>query len=414
MILLPQVARQWSRAMRHAVLLHELAHVQRGDVLAQLVGRMACVLHWYHPLAWYALRKMRHEREQACDDAVVQAGEKPSDYAEQLVEVARLCVAPGGLSLAIAMAEGNSLERRLRSLFSTFPAATARCVAPVVLVLLLLGALIVGTLASIDPVAATADAVESTAALASAAAGDGPTVTESPAILTGEAARERLMQVRPQLTTNSHGLQFAVSYAPEKIAFVAGGRVPVDLYLRNGGSEALWLSFLLLDATFPPQLLNEHGDSVPLTVEFERFRYQPVVVALRPGDVCVIQSSGIGVGAGQHAPALETLTRGQYHLRYDLHVTALDRTGTELWKDQLVAQPLALEVVETVPQTPFVRTPGVPRQGHVSPEVLELLAPRFGAAARNIQLGVAVNSLKKSFAVGEPIPLTLLYRNVGN
>jgi beta-lactamase regulating signal transducer with metallopeptidase domain len=412
-ILLPRLARQWSQTMRHAVLLHELAHIQRGDVVAQLIARMACVLHWYHPLAWHALRKMRQEREQACDDAVVQAGEKASDYAEQLVEVARLCVTPGGLSLAIAMAEGNSLERRLKSLFDL--SRSHRPVRRIVVVaLLLLGAMLVGMLSSIDPVAATADAVEPEVELTPAATSNEPVVTESKSILTGDAARERLMQVRPQLMTNPHGIQFAVSYTPEKIAFLAGERVPVDLYLRNGGSDDIWLSFLQMDASFPPLLLNEQGDSVPLSVMHQRFAQPPVVVALRPGDVCVIQSSGIGVGAGQHAPALEPLTPGQYHLEYDLPVAALDRTGTKLWEDQLLARPLALEVVDTVPQQPFVRTTGVPHQGYVSPEVLELLAPRFGTAARNVQLGVAVNSLKKSFAVGESIPLTLLYRNVGD
>jgi beta-lactamase regulating signal transducer with metallopeptidase domain len=116
-VLLPKLARDWDESMQRTVLLHELAHVKRGDVLCQLIGRVACTLYWFHPLAWYGLRQLRLEGEQACDDAVVETGEKASDYAEQLLQVARLCCAPHGLTFGVAMAEGNSLERRVTSLF---------------------------------------------------------------------------------------------------------------------------------------------------------------------------------------------------------------------------------------------------------------------------------------------------------
>ncbi len=155
-VLLPQLARAWNEPMRRAVLIHELAHVQRGDVACQVLGRLTCVLYWFHPLAWFALRQLRQEREQACDDAVVQCGEKASDYAEQLLEVARLCCAPRGLSLGVAMAEGSSLERRVKSLFDS-----ARSHGPVrravALALLIVGVLSVGSIAIVQPVSISAD-----------------------------------------------------------------------------------------------------------------------------------------------------------------------------------------------------------------------------------------------------------------
>lgn len=117
-VLLPQQARTWSEPMRRAVLLHELAHVKRGDVMYQFLGRIACSIYWFHPLAWFALRQSRLEREHACDDAVVHSGEKASDYAQQLVDVARLYHRPEGLMLAVAMTRGD-LEQRLLGLFDT-------------------------------------------------------------------------------------------------------------------------------------------------------------------------------------------------------------------------------------------------------------------------------------------------------
>jgi beta-lactamase regulating signal transducer with metallopeptidase domain len=155
-VLLPSQARTWSEPLRRAVLLHELAHVQRGDVACQLLGRVACLLYWFHPLAWYGLRQLRQEREQACDDAVVQSGEKASDYAEQLLQVAKLCRAPDGLSLVVAMAEEGSLERRMISMFDT-----ARSHGPVsrilTLALLLASSLTLAVVAIVHPVSIGVD-----------------------------------------------------------------------------------------------------------------------------------------------------------------------------------------------------------------------------------------------------------------
>ncbi len=117
-VLLPTQARDWSEPLQRAVLLHELAHVQRGDVIFQLLGRLACAFYWFHPLAWWALNRLRLERELACDDVVVHAGERASDYAAQLLEVARMCRQPAGVPLlAVAMAQGSNLEHRVRTMF---------------------------------------------------------------------------------------------------------------------------------------------------------------------------------------------------------------------------------------------------------------------------------------------------------
>ncbi|MFN0053609.1 MAG: M56 family metallopeptidase, partial [Planctomycetales bacterium] len=116
-VMLPAAARGWAEPMRRVVLLHELAHVQRADVAYQLLARLACAVYWFHPLAWLALKRLRQDREQACDDAVIHTGEQPSTYAEQLLEVARLYCRPNGLTLAVEMARGSSLETRLRSMF---------------------------------------------------------------------------------------------------------------------------------------------------------------------------------------------------------------------------------------------------------------------------------------------------------
>ena len=116
-VLLPETARQWPSPRLKAVLLHELVHVQRHDLLAQTLAQAACCIYWFHPLVWLAARELRKEREAACDDAVLNRGLKPADYAAHLIELAR-SMAAGRASLADApaMAEASDLESRVRAL----------------------------------------------------------------------------------------------------------------------------------------------------------------------------------------------------------------------------------------------------------------------------------------------------------
>jgi beta-lactamase regulating signal transducer with metallopeptidase domain len=116
-ILLPPEADSWTINRRRAVLLHELAHVRRLDCLTQSIARTACALYWFNPLAWVAARRMRIERERACDDVVLLAGARASEYAVHLLEIARGLRAPRAAALAaMAMARPSQLEGRLMAI----------------------------------------------------------------------------------------------------------------------------------------------------------------------------------------------------------------------------------------------------------------------------------------------------------
>jgi beta-lactamase regulating signal transducer with metallopeptidase domain len=96
------------------VLLHELAHVKRWDWLTQLAARLACALYWWHPLAWVAARRLREERELACDDLVLAHGTVASTYAADLLEIARVFrVSPASALAGVAMARRSQLAGRL-------------------------------------------------------------------------------------------------------------------------------------------------------------------------------------------------------------------------------------------------------------------------------------------------------------
>jgi beta-lactamase regulating signal transducer with metallopeptidase domain len=113
LIMLPSSALFWTEDRRRAVMLHELAHIQRGDCRVQSLARAACVLYWFNPLVWVAAAGLRRERERACDDEVLRYGAQPSVYAAHLLDIARSLRRSFEPSTALAMARPSDLEGRL-------------------------------------------------------------------------------------------------------------------------------------------------------------------------------------------------------------------------------------------------------------------------------------------------------------
>jgi len=116
-ILLPADARTWAEADLRRALVHEIEHVHRGDWLTQVLARTVCAAYWFHPLAWSAWRQLSLEAERACDDAVVRSEER-TDYADQLVKLARRMKASSSPAL-VAMASRSDLSTRVTALLDT-------------------------------------------------------------------------------------------------------------------------------------------------------------------------------------------------------------------------------------------------------------------------------------------------------
>src|SRR5262249_11184407 len=115
-VLLPKEANKWSMECRWIVMAHELTHVKRRDCLMQALAQLACAVSWFNPLVWFAAWRLRVERELACDNHVLEAGAKASDYASHLVEIASSFGADNcGSPVAVGMACSH-LESRVRSI----------------------------------------------------------------------------------------------------------------------------------------------------------------------------------------------------------------------------------------------------------------------------------------------------------
>ena len=112
-IVLPAESDSWTLDRRRAVLLHELAHVRRRDLVGHTVGRFACALYWFHPLVWTAAKRLRSESERACDDLALNCGARASDYAEHLLDIVTGVRHHATPAVALAMARRKEFEGRM-------------------------------------------------------------------------------------------------------------------------------------------------------------------------------------------------------------------------------------------------------------------------------------------------------------
>ena len=118
-ILVPAVADTWPEDRRRAVVLHELAHLARYDCLTQTLALVACALYWFHPGVWWVARRLRIERERACDDRVLAAGTGAREYAGHLLEIAYSFERGRAPVMAVSMARPRQLEGRLLAVLNT-------------------------------------------------------------------------------------------------------------------------------------------------------------------------------------------------------------------------------------------------------------------------------------------------------
>ncbi len=108
-----------NRAKRDAILAHELAHIVRGDLGWQLLERVVGAVLWFHPLAWYAGRRIGLVRERICDGFAVYHLGRRNVYVATLLEMATRLTGRRGLSLGLAVLRSSQLGARLASVQSS-------------------------------------------------------------------------------------------------------------------------------------------------------------------------------------------------------------------------------------------------------------------------------------------------------
>ncbi len=96
------------------IVLHELLHIRRGDVLAGYFQAFVQICWWFHPAVWIASRQCSHDRERCNDDGVLEVSKAPSStYAQCLLEAARACRTPPWVPTVMGISGMTAIRRRL-------------------------------------------------------------------------------------------------------------------------------------------------------------------------------------------------------------------------------------------------------------------------------------------------------------
>jgi len=111
-------SRHLSREQLEHVLLHELAHIKRGDLKMHALFMLLQIVYWFNPLLWFVRRQLQYLRELCCDATVARIlREKTSDYRRTILQTAKWLLAKPkmrGLGLVGLVENPGRLLMRLR------------------------------------------------------------------------------------------------------------------------------------------------------------------------------------------------------------------------------------------------------------------------------------------------------------
>lgn len=111
----PHLLESLSPAELRHVFLHECTHIRREDVLLNYWLALISIIHWYNPILWLLLPRIRADRELACDEAVLAKGEPAAAYGQTLLKILEISAARPFPVGAIGIIESKSfVQRRIR------------------------------------------------------------------------------------------------------------------------------------------------------------------------------------------------------------------------------------------------------------------------------------------------------------
>lgn len=126
------------------VLMHELTHYKKGDVLLNYFICMLTIIHWFNPILWFVCREINRDRELACDNRVLEALDESESisYAMTLLNLAK-CYAKNRpfLSFASFCKTKKQIERRI-DMINNFKKGSYKFSAFVVILCISLGSVL--------------------------------------------------------------------------------------------------------------------------------------------------------------------------------------------------------------------------------------------------------------------------------
>ncbi|MDP4143564.1 MAG: M56 family metallopeptidase [Bacillota bacterium] len=123
------------------IILHELAHLKRKDII---VGFIACILqiiHWFNPVIWYAFYIMRGDKESACDALALSYIDSADtvSYGNTIIKLLEIYSKPTNVYGIACIVNNKSQIKRRITMISRFKKNSYRLTVASAAILLVLG-----------------------------------------------------------------------------------------------------------------------------------------------------------------------------------------------------------------------------------------------------------------------------------
>jgi beta-lactamase regulating signal transducer with metallopeptidase domain len=139
------VLRQMSQEKLRGILMHELAHVRRGDLAVNVLQTILTIVYFYNPVVWAVSAVIRCIREHSVDEMVlVGLDEQAHNYGDTLLEVAEMALAKRITSIGLlgVVESKKMLAERIRHIAARGIPCRGDCGVRGLMLVVLLGAVL--------------------------------------------------------------------------------------------------------------------------------------------------------------------------------------------------------------------------------------------------------------------------------
>jgi len=139
-IILPD--REYTDNQLQAVLLHELTHLKRKDMLIRWLTVLACAVHWFNPVVWLVRHEIDRACELSCDEAVISGldREGKQNYGDTLIFLASETKLPKSVISTTMYEEKKALKERLGAIMKSRKRTRAAVAVSIALIIAASGA----------------------------------------------------------------------------------------------------------------------------------------------------------------------------------------------------------------------------------------------------------------------------------
>ncbi|MBO0525616.1 M56 family metallopeptidase [Clostridium botulinum] len=126
------------------IFLHELIHYKRKDLIYNFLGTITILIYWFNPIIWFIVKKMKLQREYACDAYVLEILDKEEsiEYGMTLINFSKLISSSKKApQLAIFFETRNQIKRRIK-MIKNFKKGSYRMSAAAVICCVLAGGIV--------------------------------------------------------------------------------------------------------------------------------------------------------------------------------------------------------------------------------------------------------------------------------